>query len=109
VKNYWQIIEFFLQVAQKIDELSIDLGKGLFNKRGQSFKGKSYGHSRILCLLKVEVQSLLYVIQSTTNVILKLDSKNMIDDKEFKEEDKYESVSIILNFRSILSSYFHNS
>jgi hypothetical protein len=33
----------------------------------------------------------------------------MIDDKEFKEEDKYESVSIILNFRSILSSYFHNS
>jgi hypothetical protein len=32
----------------------------------------------------------------------------MMDDKEFKEENKYEYGSTILNSRSILSSY-HNS
>jgi hypothetical protein len=42
-------------------------------------------------------------------MILKLDSKNMMDDKEIKKENKYEYGPIILNSRSILSSYTHNS
>jgi hypothetical protein len=114
VENYWQIIEFFLQVAQKFDELSIDLGKSLFDKRGHFFKDKPYVRSRILQLLEVEALNLLYVIHFTielkkTKVIFKVDSNNLVDDIEFKEEDKHEDGSIIINFRSILSSYFHNS
>jgi hypothetical protein len=62
----------------------------------------------------VEALNLLYVIHFTTElkktkVIFKVDSNNLVDDKEFKEEDKHEDGSIIINFRSILSSYFHNS
>jgi hypothetical protein len=114
VENYWQIIEFFLQDAQKFDELSIDLGKSLFDKRGHFFKDKPYVRSRILQLLEVEALNLLYVIHFTielkkTKVIFKVDSNNLVDDIEFKEEDKHEDGSIIINFRSILSSYFHNS
>jgi hypothetical protein len=114
VENYWQIIEFFLQVAQKFDELSIDLGKSLFDKRGHFFKDKPYVRSQILQLLKVEALILLYVIHFTielkkTNVMFMVDSNNLVDDTEFKEEDKHDDGSIIINFRSILSSYFHNS
>jgi hypothetical protein len=33
VANDWQIIDFFMLVAQNIDDMSIDLGKSLFDKR----------------------------------------------------------------------------
>jgi hypothetical protein len=72
----------------------------LFDKREQFFKDKSYVHTHILQLLKVEDPNLLYVIHFTTKlkktkVIFKVDSKNIVDNTEFKEEDKPEKESIL--------------
>jgi hypothetical protein len=67
---------------------------------GHFFKDKPYVRTQILQLLKVEALILLYVIHFTielkkTKVIFKVDSNNLVDDTEFKEEDKHEDGSII--------------
>jgi len=37
--------------------------------------------------------------------MLKFDSKNIVNDTEFNHDELYEHGSILLNFRSILSSF----
>jgi hypothetical protein len=91
VKNYWQIIKSFLQVAQSLDEMPINFGNSLLDKRGHFYKANCYSHSRILQWQKRKVQN------------FKVDSNNIQDGAKF---DYYGLV--MSNSRSILSS-FHNS